>query len=217
MGEWVGSRKKYIFGSRDFIVYLAPSLPNCLQKLQNAQAPDSSSPWQGKVVPDLQKGAERVAGRNVKLKGEEKQHDCTLQNAKPAFALFGTFLQVFIPLFTSQHPYFVIYHIISNILNMLYYLFWYFIQLQVQPLWSHLGHHSGFGLFTHCVTYGEQATVKTLEPALWKQKTWLAFRQSYPRRSSHTPGIAAFILWATFLAHTEQKLRAKIQVRIQPW
>lgn len=121
--EWVGSRKKYIFGSRDFIVYLAPSLPNCLQKLQNAQAPDSSSPWQGKVAPDLQKGAERLARRNVKLKGEEKQHDCALQNAKPAFALFGTFMQVFIPLFIIQHPCFVIYHIISNIFNMLYYLF----------------------------------------------------------------------------------------------
>lgn len=123
VGEWAGRRKKYIFGSRDFIVYLALSLPNCLQKLQNAQAPDSSSPWQGKVVPDLQKGAERVGGRNAKLKGEEKQHDCALQNAKPAFTLFGTFLQVFIPLFIIQHPYFIIYHIISNILNMLYYLF----------------------------------------------------------------------------------------------
>lgn len=43
------------------------------------------------------------------------------------------------------------------------------------------------GSSTHCVPSGEQATVKTLETALWKQNTRLAFKQSYPRRSSHTP------------------------------
>lgn len=61
-GAGVGGEQKEVnFWQQDFIVYLVLSLPKCLQRLQNAQAPDSSKSWQGKAVPDLQRGAERFA------------------------------------------------------------------------------------------------------------------------------------------------------------
>lgn len=43
-GEWVRSRKKYIFGSRNLIVCVVFPLPKWLWNLQNRQTPNSSSP-----------------------------------------------------------------------------------------------------------------------------------------------------------------------------
>lgn len=51
---------------------------------------------------------------------------CTTQHQKPALICFRTFMQVLIPLFIIQNPCFVIYHIISNVFNMLHYLFGFF-------------------------------------------------------------------------------------------
>lgn len=55
------------------------------------------------MVPDMQKGAERFAGRNVEFKGEERVHGHALQSTKPAFILFRTVMQVLIPLLFRIH------------------------------------------------------------------------------------------------------------------
>lgn len=53
------------------------------------------------MVPDMQKRAERFAGRNVELRDEERVHGHALQSTKPAFILFRTVMQI------VQNPCFV--------------------------------------------------------------------------------------------------------------